>query len=366
MNLRRLSSSVLAASAAVLAQSPAAPVPGAADPYTGGVPKAMQAAGVVAYGPFPWANDLRTEDVDKVLGENRIRWIETEHFVIGSTLATANAPANGDARKAGNADLARMKKRHGRFPDRASKIDPWLRLHLYAHRAEQLYAELATLVGHDDASGTHLGQKGKFALLLLQRRSDVARYLDRFCGMRSQMSQRCSYPATGQSGFVLGAEGDDPYDEATVHAHFRHHLVQVLCDAAGGLPYWASLGLAHWYERQVPCDVMMATIKDDESVDEHTQNKWATKLEKRAQHEELLIPFAELATKTDFGYWAHLQAWSRVDFLMRTDRTKLGAFLAGVRGSASSAVQVEQLDAALGLPPESFDEKWRAWLLRGN
>jgi hypothetical protein len=339
------------------------PIAGAKDPFTAGVPKAMQAAGIVAYGPFPWAHGGSTDEVDRVLGENRIRWIETAHFVIGCNLGTANAPEDPEARKLLAAELARMKKRHPRYPERAGKIDPWLRLHLYAHRAEELYGEVAKLVGHDDTSGTHLGQKAKLPLLLLQKKSDVARYLDRFCGMQSQMSQRVWHAATGRQGIVLGAEGDDPYDEATVHSHFRFHLIQVLCDASGGAPYWASLGLAHWYERQVPCNVMLATIKDDEAVDQDTQHKWAAKMKKRAQREQLLIPFQQLATQTDFGYWAHLQAWSRVDFLMTTDRARFGTFLAGVRGSASSAAQIEQLDRALGLTPEAFDAKWRAWVL---
>jgi hypothetical protein len=345
------------------AKDAALPTAGAKDPYTGGAAKAMQAAGVLAYGPFVWANDQRTEDVERVLGENRIRWIETEHFLIGCTLGTATAPEDAEARKLTNAELARMRKRHPRFPDRASRIDPWLRLHLYAYRAEQLYGEFATLIAHAE-DGTHLGQKGKFPILLFQKKSDVARYLDRFCGIKSEMSQRCSYPATRQQGLVLGAEGEDPYDEATVHAHFRFHLIQLFCDASGGAPYWLSLGLAHWYERQVPCNVMMAAIKDEESVDQDTQNKWGAKMKKRAQHEELLIPFHELATKTDFGYWAHLQAWSRVDHLLATDRAKLGAFLVAVR-QGGAARQVEQLELVFGMTPEDFDAKWREAVLKG-
>jgi hypothetical protein len=335
------------------------------DPYTGGVAKAMATACVVAYGPFAWANNLRTTDVDKLLGENRIRWIETAHFLIGSTLGTANAPEEAEARRIMNADLARMKKRHGRFPDRASKIDPWLRLHLYAHRAEELYAEFAQLTGHPPGSPTHLGKKGKFPLLLLNKRSDVARYLDRFCGMKSEMTQRCHYPSSDQCGFVLTAEGQDPYDEATVHAHFRYQLIQAFCDAAGIAPYWLSLGLAHWYERQVPSSVMIATIKAEESVDETTQNKWGAKMRKRAQHQQLLSSFRQLAIDTDFGYWDHLQAWSWVDFLMTRDRARFGAFIAAVRNPGLS-VQVEQLEGVLGMTPDAFDARWREWALQSD
>jgi hypothetical protein len=219
--MRFLLLSLLSFASTLLAQSPPtktgseSPTAGAQDPYTKAAAKAMEAAGIVAYGPFPWANNLRTEDVDRVLGENRIRWIETAHFLIGSTLEATNAPGEAEARQLMNADLASMRKRHVKFPARASKMDAWLRLHLYAHRAEALYAEYAELVGHPADAPTHLGMKNKFPLLLLQKRSDVARYLDRFCGSKGQGTQRCQYPLTDQTGFVLSAEGQEPFDEAT-------------------------------------------------------------------------------------------------------------------------------------------------------
>lgn len=335
---------------------------GPKDPFTGGEAKAMQQAGVLAYGPFVWANNLRTEDVEKVLGEGRIRWIETPHFLIGCNLGTAQPPEDAEARKLLNGEMARMKKRFAKFPDRASKIEPWLRLHLYAQRCEELYAEFAKLVGHDEASGTHLGSKGKFAILLFQKKSDLARYLDRFCGIKSETGQRTHYAATQQLGFALAAEGDEPRDEATVHRQFRYLLMETFCDAIGGMPYWLSLGIAHVYERQIPSNMMMAAIKDEESVDETTQNDWPLKMRKRAAHEQLLIPFADLAGKTDFGYWAHLQAWSRVDWLLQTDRAKFGRFVAALKGGNGTARQIEQIAEVYGMEPQVFDAKWRDWV----
>lgn len=372
MNFRTLSVLLLASSSLLIAQ--AAPgttkddedivKAGPKDPFTGGDPKAMQAAGVVAYGPLMWADNLRTEDIEKVLGEGRIRWMETPHFLFGFTLSTATPPDEAEPRKLLNADLQRMKKRFAKFPDRASKLEPWLRLHLYAHRAEELYTQFATMFGHDDKSGTFLGQRGKFPILLFQRKSDVARFLDRFCGRKSEVSQRHYYGTTGQNGFVLTAEGDEPRDEATVNAQFRYLLAQSFCDAAGGVPYWLSTGLAHYFERQIPSRMIMAAIKDEESVDQDTQHQWSTKMKKRAQHEKLLIPFQDLAGMTDFGYWGHLQSWSRADYLMSLDRAKLTVFLQGMKGGWGASRQIEALDKAFGLTPEAFDAKWREWVLK--
>lgn len=375
MNLVRSLSLALLGGAFLLAQNPGPPQAnpkddeentkaGVKDPFTGGDAKLMQAAGVVAYGPFPWADDLTTASVDKVLGENRIRWVETQHFLIGCTFGSATMPDESEVRKLMNGEFQRMRKRFNKFPERASKIDPWLRLHLYAQRAEELYAEFAKLVGHDDASGTYLGQKKKFPILLFQKKSDLARYLDRFCGIKSDFGMRHFYAKTEQYGFVMAAEGDDPKDEATVHAQFRFFMVEAMLDAIGGVPYWVSIGLAHCYERQVPSNTMMAAIKDNESVDEETQNKWPLKMRKRAGHPELLTPLAGIATKTDFGYWDHLQSWSRIDWLVTTDRAKFGKFLGALKGKTAMPRQVEAIAETYGLDPDVFDTKWREWVLK--
>lgn len=339
---------------------------GKKDPFTGSDPKAMAAAGVVSYGSMPWATGIRTDDIDKVLGPDRLLWMETAHFRIGFNLATATAPDEAEARKQLGVDLGRMKKRHARFPDRASKLEPWLRLHLYAHRAEEMYADLAALVGHDDAAGTFLGQKDKFPLLLFQKKSDLARFLDRFCGQKGDASRAVVYGGAGQHGIVVTAEGNEPYDEAQFHSHFRNLLAGALVDAGGSAPYWLKCGYAHVEDRKAPSRLLAVAIKDDDHVDQDTQHKWHAKMKGRARHAELLTPIAELATQYDFGYWQHLQAWSRVDFLLATDRAKFGELLRKVRagGGYSAAVQFEALRTVYGMEPADFDARWREWVVK--
>lgn len=335
------------------------------DPFTGAEPKAMAAAGVVAYGSLLWADNLRTDDVDKVLGPGRVLWLETAHFRIGCSLATVAPPEDPEVRKLLGAEMARMKKRHARFPDRAGKLEPWLRLHLYAQRAEELYADLAKLLDHDDAGGTFLGQKDKLTIALFQKKSDLARYLDRFCGRKGETGQTVRLGTTAAVGVAMTAEGQDVYDEAQLHSLFRNLLVGALLEAAGGAPHWLSVGLAHVEDRKVPSRLMMVAIKDDDHVDQDTQHKWHAKMKGRVRHAELLTPIAELATQFDFGYWQHLQAWSRVDFLVAADRAKFGELLRKVRGgSGGAAAQLEALRTVYGLEPEAFDARWREWVAK--
>jgi len=337
---------------------------GPKDPFTGGDEKLMQALGVVSYAPLPWADNLRTTDIEKVLGEGRVLWLETAHFRIGCNLGLTALPQEPAARKLVNAELQQLNKRCNKLPSRASKLGAWLRLHLYALRAETLYADYAELIGFDAAAGTHLGQKDKFLILLFQKKSDLSRYLDRFCGMPGTVSQRYRHPISSQEAIVMTGEGDDgPRDEASVYAQFRFLLVQSLQDAAGSTPYWLSLGIAHWYERQVPCNMMNAAPRADESVDQESQNKWPAKVKGRIQHDALLIPFTKLTTMTDFGYFAHTQVWSRVDWWMQQDRAKFGQFVRGLLADGSAARQLAVLLEVYGQEPEACDAAWRRWVM---
>lgn len=372
MHRFHLLSALLACCAALFAQ---APMPGTTkdddavlregpkDPFTGGDAKWMKALGIEAYAPLPWGDGLRSEDVEKALGAGRFVWLETAHFRICCSLGAIGAPEEPGARKLLNAELAKLNKRCSKVPARASKLTAWLRAHLAAHRAEELYAEIADLVGFDASTGTHLGQKDKFLLVLFQKKSDLARYLDLFLGQQSTASQRQMHGKSGQRVVVMTAEGDEgPRDEASLHAQFRYLVVQMLLESGVRAPYWLANGLAHHYERMVPCNLMMTAPKDDEHVDEATQNKWHMKVRKRIQHEELVVPFTQLATMTDFGYQGTIQAWSRVDWLMQQDRRKLGEFLRGLQNGTGSANQIRQLEAVYGLSPEQFDQQWRAWV----
>ena len=333
------------------------------DPFTKKDPDKMKDLGVVDYGPLPWCDNLRSTDIEKVLGEGRLLWMETEHFRFASNFGTTAAPKDPKARKLLKAEMKRLNKKCKKIPSSKSKLGPWLRLHIYAQRAEELYAEFAALTGKDDPA-KHLGNKEKFLVLLFQKRSDLARYSDRFCGRKSEQSRRQFHFKTGHYSIMVAAEGDDgPRDAETVHAQFRFLVAQMFLDAAGGAPGWLSYGVAHHYERQIPCNTINCGVRANESVDTATQYDWERKMKKRCQHEALCIPFLDLCTSNDLGYYGHVQAWSRVGWLMQ-DEQKFAEFVQMVLKKGSKSQQVAALAAVYELEPEQFDETWRKWALK--
>ncbi len=365
---------------------------GPVDPYTDGDAAAMALAGVVAYGPFAWADHQSTADVDRVLGEKRFLWLETAHFRIGSSFKSIGWPEDNDAKKQLQEEIKALRKKLPKVPERPKKLDPWLRLHLAAHRCEKGYGEFQQLLGLTDAdfakkgaeppNGAFLGLPGKFLLLQCQKKSDMARYMDRFCGVKEDTSMRYYHQKTFQLVHVMASEGLEGFDESGLHGHMVyalwHNLVNGYRGFAFPLPMWLTEGLAHWHARKVKSVFLNVQIKDDEAVAEEKQANWPAKVRARAQHEGAFLPYEQLAAIVkwdDMGYHAHAQSWSRVDYLMQADKEKLGALLKQLKAVAADgtyeaqgaqirAMATKLLAELYGLDAAGFDQKWREWVLK--
>lgn len=365
---------------------------GPLDPYTKRDPALMTAAGVVAYGPFAWADFFSTTDVDHALGEGRVLWIETAHFRVGSSLRSVDWPASNEARRLLQEELKLLRQKLPGIAAKPKRLDPWLRLHLYAQRCEKAYAEFLHLVGATDADfpakgklpreGAFLGQPDKFLVLLFQKRSDMARYMDRFCGRKDDRSARYYHQKTCQMLLCIAADALEGFDEAGVHSHVLdgvwHNLVSGYQGNLFPLPLWFSEGLSHYYSRMVPTQALSVMVKDDEAVDQAQQNNWPVRVRRRVQHIEYCIPFEKLAALSDWGecgYNAHTQFWSRIDYLMRLDAEKVGLMLSKLKGvqpqndwdgqGAQIRVMAQKLVADLfEMDAATFDARWREWVLK--
>ena len=352
----------------------------------------MKKLGVVRYGPFPWADHFSTTDIDKVLGPDRIIWMETEHFRIGLNLKTGPLPEDSQERKALNLECAALNKLCRKIPKKARKLGPWLRIHLYAQRCEQAYAEFSKLVGVTDKTfqadskvigkGPYLGLPDKFLLLMFQKKSDMARYMKHFCNTEADESMRFYHKTTGQMVLAISQEGMEGFDAPGLQAHAVYALWQNLMNGYRGysypLPMWFSTGIAHYYSRKVQTKFVNARITDTESVNRDEQNKWVQKVLKRSKHEGATLTYEQLTAMNDwekFGFHAHMQSWSRVDYLMSLDSQKVGLVIDKLKSVPSSGdwdAQTKQLERMLPkllfnvfeLDGATFDQEWRKWVLK--
>jgi hypothetical protein len=301
-------------------------------------------------------------------------------------------PEDNDARKQLQEEIKALRKKLPKVPERPKKLDPWLRLHLAAHRCEKGYGEYQQLVGVTDADfarngsqpphGAFLGLPGKFLLLQCQKKSDMARYVDRFCGAKEDTSTRHYHAQTFQMVHAMSAEGLEGFDESGLHGHMVYALWLNLLNGHNGfaypLPGWLAEGVAHWHARKVKSVFLNVQIRDDEAVAQEQQVNWPAKVRARAQHEGAFFPFDVMAAWSkpeELGYHGHAQSWSRVDYLMQTDRAKLGALLKQLKavppdgtyeaqGARIRALAQKLLAELYGLDGPSFDRAWREWVTK--
>lgn len=362
------------------------------DSFTKQEPKKMKALGVERYGPFPWADNFSTTDIDKVLGPGRTLWMETAHFRIGMNLKTSRLPEASDQRKAVAAECKRLHKKCRKIPAKPKKIGPWLHMHLYAQRVEDAYTEFAGLVGVTDSTfdkgskvigkGPFLGLPDKHLLLLFQKKSDMARYMKRFCDTEADDSMRYFHHETGQMLLCVSAAGMEGFDAQGIHGHVTYAMWLNLVNSYKGhaypVPMWFGNGIAHYYSRRIKTEFSNARVSDTESVDQDSQNKWIQKVYKRARHEGTLKPFVEINAIDDwdkFGFHDHMQAYSRIDFLMHLDSQKVGLMidkLKSVPGGGDWTATGKRLQRMMPrlifdlfeFDAETFDKEWRKWVLK--
>ena len=182
----------------------------------------------------------------------------------------------------------------------------------------------------------------------------------------------------------VSAEGLEGFDETALHGHVVYAVMHNLLNGYNGfyyqLPLWFDEGVAHWYSRKVPSDVVNAQIRDDEAVAEDKQSDWPVKVRRRAQHVGAFFAFDAMAAWDkweEMGYHAHSQSWSRVDYLMSVDPEKVGLMIRelkkmppsldgkGIEQAAQARTLAKKLVFELfGLDAAAFDEKWRDWVLK--
>jgi hypothetical protein len=366
------------------------------DPYSENDKDVLKAAGILNTGRFHWADNHSTSDIDEALGGARIRWIETEHFLIGSSLDSYVVDKGSKIEKAKiKEELARLRERLPEAPKKAKKLDPWLRLHLYAMRAEDLYAEIEDLLGVTDGDfptgpgqtkdgrymgeGPYLGMKSKFTILLVDQQSSLGRYRSAFMNTEGDDPIRYMFPRDGTLMFGVATENDGMTSDTTMHCLFVYSMTMNLLNGyryyRHALPEWVNTGIGHYYARQIDPSKNYFTKDRLFGSDDKNIWKWEPKVRARVGH-EYYPSFEDVMGYLDpenMKYSEHMIAWSRVDYLMDQKREGFALWFdrlkdpyeAGVQQTPESLHerQIVALQEAFGLDSTTFDAQWAEWAL---
>jgi hypothetical protein len=366
------------------------------DPYTKGEAAAMERLGIVSFGPFSWAGTHRSPDVQEALGGIPVIFIETEHFRFASTLESYKIGEDREDKAWLTAELAEFKKLVPKFKP-PTKIDPWLRAHLWARRFEALYEDFTTQfaitpedftqlekrakAGSPMGAGPYLGQKNKFTVLLTEQRSALGRYLKQFTGLETEYSHRYRFDDTYFFGANFEAlkdheRGFESAFAAGVMAALTANFVDAFRDSNMVAPDWLRYGLAHRAARKVDARWNQWGAGGDPTSTEDTGWVWEPRVLGLVKNNVVPTWAEMMAWKKleDIKPRDHMIAWSRVEWLMEKRKDKLRGLLLALakpiddwgpkREELRLAQQVKAFADVLGEDVEALDSEWRAWVLK--
>lgn len=366
------------------------------DPYTKGERAGLDRAGYISLGPFLFAEGIKTQDIEETLGGIQVLWVETEHFKLGSTLKTYKLEGDAREKRRLEKELERSKPKFDEFKPPRGKLDPWLRLHLYAQRLEDLHADFRARFAIADADfdarkrkpgmlymgeGPHLGMEMKFTVLLTEKASSLGRFGKRYLDWEVKCYGRALLPG-GSMFLCASAEGlrqcGYDLDEALaclVVSEETHCLVDGFRKSCAP-PLWFKYGLAHFFSRRID---ERFTITAANTTREFGDESW--KWEPRVcglVANGVALPWSEMLAWRkwdDIKSQGHMLAWSRVSWLLSRKDADLRAFLMGVSDSLVPVPEAERAQmieartrssakAAFGKTIEELDEDWKQFVLK--
>ncbi|HKX46100.1 MAG TPA: hypothetical protein VJP77_05310, partial [Planctomycetota bacterium] len=365
------------------------------DPYTGGDPALLSAAGIVSLGGFEFGK-VDTAEIDRYLGETRLLWIETAHCELGFALGEYK-PTRTEKPKL-QAELDALRRVLPAVPEKVPRaLDPWLRAHLFAQRAEQVYARVQGILGVTDASfpdrpleffdvstkymgmGPYLGQKGKYEILILPSESASTTFLQWQFGLLVRSAQRWNVLDRGSLISVMHTDDGSLRVDSALHGHMAFNLGINLLDGyklyAYELPIWMREGLGHLLEREIDPRYNTFNRSEGSGGSETKEADWLGELRKLVRRDEA-PRMAELVAVESYGDLDlpdHFTCWSLTAFLVREHGPAYAAVLDRLKGLLNeqhvpdgSDLRTHHRDAIrelLGWTYADLDAAWRAWVL---
>lgn len=358
------------------------------DPYTKNDPELFARLGYVQVGSMGWGEGNRTDYIQEVMGGLDFLWVETEHFRIGSSLVTYKITNDRIEKKRLKAEFEQLKEKLGKLKPPRRKLDPWMRLHLYAQRAENLYATYVEELGleslAEDSSKPYLGHPKKFRLLLCERKSELVRYQQAY---EPQFNSEISF-GSGKldAGMIFGIDVENirenykeekhkPID-AMLHAAVSAGLARSFLDGHRQqlyrAPRWLAQAVAHRYARMADERWVLAGHNYRNVRDGHWE--WDESVASMVENEFFASMADMIKWQRDHKMNArdHMIITSKLEFMIEEHGPKLRTYLnlvvQPVKGMTEDSVeelekrQRAALKDAFGWEPEEFDAAWVEWV----
>ena len=359
-----------------------------------GLPEVMTAGGILSHGGFAFGRS-DTDGIDEFHGNLDIRWIETEHFEIGYAGPPYKVVAKD--RKATQAELVALAEFFPEVKPKKAQLDPWLRAHMFAVRCEQVYTKFMEIMqvkgdefpdgetpwlgtGTYWGEGPHLGQKGKYELLIMPSEGDLVAYLSEQFGVQSKKTNRWNVVEVDTISVTMQLRDADLKKDAALHGHVAFNLAHNLLDGFKHYSYdtqiWLHEGLAHWFEREInPAFNSFDSGEGSEGVMSKKED-WDKEvlLLVRGDKAPRMAELASIKNYADLTLDQHYVTWSMVKFLIEEHATAFANINKTLHGRMSADgsqqnssglddVHREAFKTELDMNYSQFDKAWKEWVL---
>lgn len=359
-------------------------------PYCHGDPAKMKAAGIVSHGPFPFGKSDTTK-VDGFLVTSEIRWIETDFFRFGFGLREYKIKP--EEKKKYVAELTRLKLVLPDVKPDTGVLDPWLRLHLFAQRGNDILDKFLTIINGKDVQfadgsgkwakgsytgeGPYLGMKDKYEWLVTSTEAAHTAFLTEHFGLQLKVGHREHNIARGVLGYYCNSmEGqlrEDPALFGNLAFNLTHNFLDGLQHYNYDTPVWFHEGFAHWMERDINPKYNTFDSGEGGIADMTRTKDWKPDVLKliAANDAPHVAEMMGLKSYAEFKLPHHFTTWSMIDFLIKTQPENFGKFVWAMKAN----LDAKGMPTGANLPdyfrikfkehfgfnyPE-FEEAWRTW-----
>lgn len=346
-------------------------------------------AAALGHGPMPLLG-ADSEAFAAAYDESAWRFLETPHFRFASSLGDENLSSRDLLRL--EADLARLREAFPKLPARPRKLDPWLRLHWMALRAESFYARFQTLLRVTDADfpaargdgpfmgdGPFLGEKEKFEVVLHEARETHFRVTEEQTGVRVTDTMRWHSRAPHKLVVSIPAVDSDLRQDRWLLPHVVHNLSHMLFAAYKHFSYdppvWLDEGLAHAMEREVEPESWTREGEEGTFRERGRARPWDEQVKALVARGKApsVAALLRLHTIGELDEDAHACCWSLARFLLDRHAEQFAALLGGIKGQLDErgypsgkdlpTLQRRLLQELWSWTPIDLDAAWRDFVL---
>ncbi len=361
-------------------------------PYCEGQSEIMSNAGIVSHGGFEFGRS-NTSAVDDLLATCDIRWIETPHFEIG--LAGSPVRTTQDEKEKVRGEMARLALAMPTVPLKPTMLDPWLRVHMYAMRCEDLWSEMVAMLGVKETDfpdgsrpwdmsgkymgeGPYLGQKGKYEVLVVPNEASHVAFLKDHFGIPNKKTQRYNAIERDTLILVIHTQQEGLRVDEALHGHLAFNLTQNMLDGykhySYNLPIWIREGVSHYMERRINPKFNSFDGSEGAVGEETRKEDWQPPTLKLVRSGKAPRMAALVAMKdfADLTLDRHFTCWSMVDFIQEACPGFFAKLMDGLKGitdaqGLSDGSSLEEVHRSLfknelGMSYAQFDAAWAVWV----